>query len=332
MAQATNTSDTYDVGSSGGNREDLGDVIWDLFPADTYALSTFPHESASATLHEWLGDELAAAGSNAQIEGDVTDATAISPPARYGNYQQIFKKVFNISATQEVVTKAGRSSEVARESMKQMREIKRDMEYAFTRNQIGTAGGAGTARTTAGMEAWIGGTASSTVATHVILSTTTASATTVAVTSGVPGPAIVDGTNTAAFTSADLDLALEGAWTEGGSTSVILVSPRQKKALDAFTSVATRFVDVGKSDQASIVGAADLYVSDFGRHQVIMHRYMRTSVALCIDPDMWAISFLRKPFSERLAKTGDSIPFHIVAEGGLVSRNWRANSKVVALA
>jgi hypothetical protein len=185
MAQATNTSDTYDVGSSGGNREDLGDVIWDLFPADTYALSTFPHESASATLHEWLGDELAAAGSNAQIEGDVTDATAISPPARYGNYQQIFKKVFNISATQEVVTKAGRSSEVARESMKQMREIKRDMEYAFTRNQIGTAGGAGTARTTAGMEAWIGGTASSTVATHVILSTTTASATTVAVTSGV---------------------------------------------------------------------------------------------------------------------------------------------------
>lgn len=34
MAQATNTTDTYDVASGGGNREDLSDVIFDLFPED----------------------------------------------------------------------------------------------------------------------------------------------------------------------------------------------------------------------------------------------------------------------------------------------------------
>lgn len=333
MAQATGTSDTYDVSSSGGNREDLEDVIWDLFPGDTWALTTLDKVDAAATLHEWLGDELAAAATNAQIEGDVTDASDISPPARYGNYQQIAKKVFNISATQEKVSKAGRKSEIARESMKQMREIKRDMEYALTRNQVGTAGGSATARTTAGMEAWIGGTAgATTTVTNVVLSTSTSSATTAAVTSGVPGTAIVDGTVTAAFVSADLNQALQAAWADGGDPRVILVSAAQKNAVDSFTSVATRFVDVGRAQQASVTGAINLYVSDFGNHQVVLHRYMRTNVALCLDPDMWAVSFLRRPFSERLAKTGDAIPYHIVSEFGLVGRNWKANAKIVALA
>ena len=69
------------------------------------------------------------------------DASAIVPPVRYGNRTQILGKTFLVSRTQERVSKAGRASEAARESMKQMRELKRDMEYAFTRNQISTAGG-----------------------------------------------------------------------------------------------------------------------------------------------------------------------------------------------
>lgn len=59
---------------------------------------------------------------------------------------------------------------------------------------------------------------------------------------------------------------------------------------------------------------------------------MRTSVALCLDPDMWGVAFLRRPFGEKLAKLGDAHPYHIVAEFTLVSRNNVANSKVVALA
>lgn len=205
------------------------------------------------------------------------------------------------------------------------------MEFALTRNQLSTAGGAATARTTAGMEIWIGGTASSAAATNVVKSTTTATATTVAVTSGIPSTAITDGTTTAAFVETDLQFALEAAWADGGDPSVILVSPTQKRAVDAFTGVATRFVDVGRASEASIIGAANLYVSDFGRHQVVLHRYMRTSVALCLDPSMWAVSFLRRPFSERLAKVGDAFPYHLVSEFGLVSRNWRASAKVTAL-
>ena len=89
---------------------------------------------------------------------------------------------------------------------------------------------------------------------------------------------------------------------------------------------------MNKGDQAVITGAANVYVSDFGKHQVILHRYMRSSVVLCLDPDYWAVRYLRKPQKRKLAKTGDAEKQQIIGEWALVARNWKANSKVVAIA
>ncbi len=333
MTQLSATTDTYDVGSAGGMREDLEDVIWDLFPEDTWALTNLDKVDASSTYHEWLRDNLAAAAANAQLEGDdptFTDATA---PVRHGTYMQIASKKFLISRTLEKVSKAGRRSEIARTAMKRMRELKRDMEYALTTNQISTAGGSGTARTTAGMEAWIGGTGSATTTvTNVVFATSALGHSTTIVNTGTPGTAITDGTTTGALTEGRLQIALQAAWEDGGDPRVILAGASQKRAIDGFAGVATRFVDVDRAAQASIIGAANLYVSDFGRHQVILHRYMRSSIVLCIDPDYWAVAFIDRPFVEELAKTGDGFKRHIVSEFGLVSRNWQANAKIVGCA
>lgn len=332
MATMTGTSSTYSVGTGGGNREDLEDKIWDLFPADTYALTNFDKVEAGATLHEWLGDSLAAAGSNINLEGDDKTYATITNASRYGNYTQIFSKTFLISRTQEKVKKAGRSRESARQAMKKMRELKRDVEWALTRNAAGTAGSASVGRSSAGIESWIGATAASASnATAVVLSTTISSATTAPLASGVPA-APSDGTNTTgAFTVGSLKLALEAAWTQGGETDVILVSPKQKKVIDAFESIVTRNIDIGRTDEAVITGAANVFVSSFGVHKVIQHRYMRDSVALALDTSMWAVAFIDRPFSEQLAKTGDARKYHIATELTLVSRNWRANAKVVSL-
>ena len=100
--------------------------------------------------------------------------------------------------------------------------------------------------------------------------------------------------------------------------------------LDTFTGVATRFVDVDRAGQASIIGAANVYVSDFGRHQVILNRYGRDSVVLCLDPSYWAVRYLRKPLKRELAKTGDATKYQILTEWALVARNYKANAKVVA--
>ena len=161
MAIVTGTSNTYSVGSAGGNREDLADVIWDLFPEDSFALTTFDHETADATFHEWLTDTLAAPAANRQLEGADPPYATYTPTLRLGNYCQISRKTFIISGTQERVKKAGRKSDIGRQATKQMRELKNDMEYALVRNQPGTVGGAATARSSAGMESFITHTAGS---------------------------------------------------------------------------------------------------------------------------------------------------------------------------
>jgi hypothetical protein len=53
MPTLAGTTSTYSVSSGGGNREDLEDVIYDLFPDDSWALSTLDKTRASATYHEW---------------------------------------------------------------------------------------------------------------------------------------------------------------------------------------------------------------------------------------------------------------------------------------
>jgi hypothetical protein len=311
----------------------LEDVIHELFPDETFFTTNLDKVGASATLHEWLGDELAAPGSNINIEGDDATFATIANPARYSNYTQIVKKTFLISGTQEVVNKAGRRSEIGRQAVKQMREAKNDFEYAIARNQAGTAGGTGTGRSLASIETWIGATAaSSTAATQVVLSTTTASATTPPIASGTPGTAPTDGSTTAALTEADLRLALESNYNQGAMTDVIVVNSTAKNYINDFTGIAQRQVDVGRTQQASITGAADLYVSNYGVHRVVLHRHVRTSVALCLDLSLWAIGNLRNWQMERLAKTGDGEKRQILCEKTLVCRNPRGASKVVAIA
>jgi len=127
MAQLTGTTDTYRTGSGGGNREDLEDVIWELDPLETYCLSNFDRTKVEATFHEHEIDTLAPVTVNRQLEGDDAAMVTVTQPTRVGNYCQISRKTFLISGTQEVVSKAGRKSEVKRQLKKQMKELKNDI-------------------------------------------------------------------------------------------------------------------------------------------------------------------------------------------------------------
>lgn len=326
MAQLSGTTATFD---SAGLREDLEDVIWDLFPEDTWALSNLDRVDATAVNHEWQLDSLEAATTNKVVEGDDAAYLTAAAPTRVGNYTQIARKTFIISGTLEAVKKAGRKSEVARQAMKKMRELKRDMEKALVGNQGSSAGADATPRSCGGMEAWIASTANGG---NALIATTTASgASTAAFATGVVA-APVDGSTTGALSLTIFNQALQEAWADGGDPRIILVGPTQKTAIDAFSSIATRFVNIDRKAEAVIHGAANVYVSDYGTHTVILHRYMRTSVVLCLDPDYWATAFLRRPKMEELAKTGDGEKRQLIAEFTLVARNPNSSSKVVACA
>ena len=322
MAALTNTATSIGVGTAGGLREDLEDVIWDLFADETWAMTNLEKTTATGTLHEWVKDELAAAGSNIAVEGDDFSGAAYTAPTRLGNYVQTARKDFLVSGVLDAVKKAGRKTEIARIAMKRMRELKNDVEYALVRNQASSAGGSTTGRSSAGMESWI--------ATNEVLSTTTASATTPGFSSGTVA-APTDGTTTAAFSETLFKTALNSAWSQGGDARVVLLGTSQKQALDAFSGVATKYNEVKGSNQGTIIGAADMYVSDVGNHTVILHRHVRSNVVLCIDPDYWSVAFLRRPQMETLAKTGDAEKRMIVTDFTLVSRNEKASAKIVAL-
>lgn len=342
MAQVTGTTWTNSIAGSitmaTNIREDLENVIWLLDPMDTWALSNLERTEANSVNHEWLQDALTAAAANRQIEGDDVSYTTASPAARRNNWTQISYKTFAVSDTLEAVEKAGRKSERERLGVKLLKELKRDIELAIVGNQ-GSSGGAGgaqggtaTARSSAGMEAWIGnGTTTTTQnkASNVVSTTTnSASATSPGFASGAVA-APTDGT-TGTLTVGQLNMALNGAWEDGGDPRVILVGAKQKQVIDQFTGVATRFIDSTPTKQAAIVNAANMYVSSFGNHMVVLSRYVRSSVVLCIDPDYWATAWLRPFRKVGLAKTGEAEKSLISCEWTLVCRNNAASAKVVS--
>lgn len=325
MAILTGTNLTY---GGAGISESFEDVIFDISPTDTPLLSMCRRLKAVQTYHQWQTDALASASSNRALEGDDPTFASTSPTTVLGNHCQISRKIGVISGTYDAVRKYGRKSEHAYQLMKAGKELKRDMEFSIVRNQESTTGaGAATARSTGGIEAMIASTDNSG---NGVRATGSSAGSTAAFASN-KWTQPTDGTATA-FIKADLDTALGLAWADGGDPSVIMLSAANKAALNAFTSVATRFVDVMKAEQASIVSGASLYVSDFGVHKVVLNRYMRSQVALCIDPEHVAVAFLRPIQKVDIAKTGDAEKFMVLGEFAFMSTNPNAHAKVFNLA
>ena len=310
MAQPTNTFDTYD---SVGEREDLSDVIYSISPTDTPFISSAAKTKATAVLHEWQTDALAAAATNnAVIEGDEATLDAVTATSRLSNSSQIMDKTVVITGTQEAVDKAGRASELAYQIAKKAKELKRDMEATVTGNQAEVTGNASTARKFGSLGAWI--------ETNDDLGASGSSG-------GSGNTARTDGTQRA-FTEASLKTVIKSVWNEGGDPSMIMVGPFNKQKLSGFTGNSTRF-DAGAD--ATLYTSVDVYASDFGQLQVVPNRFSRDRDAYVLDMNYFAIAFLRDFSMHELSKTGDSEKRQLLAELTLISRNEGASGGVFDL-
>lgn len=315
MAQPTNTFDSYDAI---GNREDLSDVIYNLSPTQTPFLSMAQKLKAKNTLHEWQTDALATAGPNAVIEGDDATLDAVQPTARVGNYTQISDKTVVVSGTQEAADKAGRKSELSYQIAKRGKELKRDMEFILTGNQASGAGNATTPRTTGSVEAWL--------ATNVSRGAGGASG-------GYAGgivAAATDGTQRA-FTEALLKQVIQSCWANGGDPSTIIVGPKNKAVASGFAGIATQYRETKGTAQATIIAAADVYVSDFGEHKILPSRFSRDRSALVLDMEYWGVAYLRPFQQHELSKTGDSEKRQLLVEYALVAKQEAASGVVADL-
>jgi hypothetical protein len=313
-------SGTFQTFQAVGNREDLSDIISDISPLETPFYMKAKKGKATATFHEWQTDALDSAATNAAIQGNDAVVNTAVPTVRLRNYCQILTKTVSVSGTQDAVDKAGRASELAYQMTKRSRELKRDVEFALVRNQASTSGAAGGGATLASVESWLA-TNKTSVGTGTAQTTPGYSGGTVA----SPTDSTVAGT----ATEAALKAVIQACWTQGGDPGVLMVGPATKSKISgSFNGVATRYREVPGGQQATIVSGVDLYVSDFGEHEIVPNRFMRDQNILVLDMDYWTVASLRGFQSFDLAKTGDSNKKQILTELTLVSNNEKASGKV----
>jgi len=318
MAIVTNTFTKYDAV---GIREDLANVIFNISPQTTPFVSNMTkRRKVTNTFFEWQTDSLAAAAANAQIDGDdLSSYTAVTATSRLGNYTQIMRKDFiiadNLSGALDL---AGRRSEIAYQLAKKGDELKRDMEYNLCGvNVAAVAGNSSTARKTASLSAFI--------RTNTSRGTGGANPT---VSSGVVNAAATDGTQRA-ITEALLKTVLQSVWSEGGEPKMAMVGPHVKTVISGFAGIAAQRYMAPSDSPTTIIGAADVYLSDFGSVQIVPSRFSRARDCYIVDPDMCELATLRPIQSEELAKTGDATKYMLLAEVGL-QVNQEAGLGVVA--
>ena len=309
MAIVSNTFTKYDVV---GLREDLADVIYNISPETTPFISNMTkRRQVTNTFFEWQTDSLASAGVNAVIDGDdLSSFTAVTATSRLGNYTMISRKDFiiadNMSGTLDL---AGRRSEIAYQLAKKGDELKRDMEFNMVGvNQAAVAGNNTTARKTASLSAFI--------RTNTSKGTGGSDPT---VSSGIVNAARTDASssNQRAFTETLLKAVVSSVWSEGGEPEILMVGPFNKQAVSAFAGIAAQRYMAPGDGPSQIIGAADVYISDFGAISVVPNRFSRERDAYVIDPDLVEMASLRPLQSEELAKTGDATKFMMLAEYGL---------------
>lgn len=306
MAVPTNTYTRYTAATN--VREDLADFIARQDPESTPIISSAGRAKATQTLHEWNRDALRAPNAdNAAIDGDDASASAKTPPARIGNYCQIFTDTVQVSGRAEVVDKAGMKSALAYNKAKMYKELQRDMEKAVVSKNIAVLGSGVAAAKMAGL-----GTLIYTNANHG------AGGSTVAHTSGVASTAPTAGTPRA-LTEAIYKATLQTTYTNAGKVpKAAYFSPAHKVVASGFTGIAGIRADVKGQSQATIIGAADVYVSDFGAVTHVPHYMMAGGTDVFgLELDEIKVAYLRPFKSEPLAKTGDSIKEQILVDATL---------------
>jgi hypothetical protein len=96
-----------------------------------------------------------------------------------------------------------------------------------------------------------------------------------------------------------------------------MVGPVNKQRVSGFAGIAEIRREVVGNKPATIIGAADVYVSDFGNVSVVPNRFQRERDAFVLDPEYAAVAFLRPFQTVELAKTGDAEKRMILVEWGL---------------
>lgn len=283
-----------------GKREDLSDIITTITPSATPFMSSIKTEKVKARVFEWQEDALRSAADNKKVEGAAFSAGTQSATTLRTNNTQILSTTFEVSATANSISLAGRARETSYQLSKVLKEIKKDLEFAYV-GQANSAvtGDASTAREMASATAMIS----------------------TAVDAG--------SSSTDPFTEAKLLTLAQTVYDNGGDPSVLMVKPADSLIVANFATASGRNREFAQSK--TLVNVIDLMVTPFGSYNLVLNREQLTTHAFLYDPSMWRSSVLR-PFSrELLGKTSDGDTHAVVGEYSLKHMNFSADGMITGL-
>lgn len=307
----TAPTNTYLTTAAIGNREDLSDIIDRIDPTETPVYSMAAKTKATATLHEWQTQALAAAASNAAVEGDDFSAAAVTPTVRLTNRTQIATKAVVISGSQEAVNSAGRKSEMGYQTALKGLEWRRDAEFGLTQNDVLAT----SPRKSRGLLGWC------------VDNTSKDAGTTLASYTG--NTAVTDSGTTRAFTEAQLKSVLQLIYIAGGKPDTITMGAAAKQAFSGFTGGATRN---DNSEDKKLTATVEVYVGDFGTLKAVPNLFQRTRDVFILESGKLAIAWLRPLFKKEIAATGDSEKAMLIGEYCLENKNPKAHGAVYDIA
>ena len=302
--------------ATGGNREDLGNIIFDVSPTETPVLSAIGRNRAKATSHDYLTDELAAPDTAGAIEGADAAPTRPASRTRLSNFTQIFERSAAVSGTQEKVLKGGSiSSEMNYQILRRGQEMKNSVESAIVGvNKAKLGGDETTARLMGSLSTYLD-------------DDSYQGAGTPPTGNGVDVPAAGTGR---AFTKDILRDALDVLWTQSsGNKNVMAVcAGAQRKLFSEFSGTDTRYVT---TDDRELVDSIDVFDGDYHTVTVTPDRFCLANNVFIIDKEYLKLSELRTMATKDLAVVGDSVRKQIIWETTLEVCSPKAHINIADL-
>lgn len=291
MAVPANTTQTMAF----RNREDLSKMMMLITPTETPMQNMLGRDTVTSRTPEWSTETVRASNhDNAAVEGDDVSNDSQTVPVVVKNHCQTFDEVIGVSDLSDKVRTIDGRGEMARQVVNAGFALKLDIEKRISGNYASVAATTSVAGKTAGAQAWI--------TTNISQGASNTNGGGYNSGTGLV-PVHVPGTNRT-FTATIFKSVIQTAWTNGrGSLSDVLAGPTQKVNISGFTGVVQATNEVSKSN-VTILGAVDVYKSDFGFHRIHPSREMDANSVLLLTPDSWKIGVLDSFNVAELAKTG----------------------------
>jgi hypothetical protein len=279
---------------------DVSRAIEILTARENYFVSNLQKVQATAMVHHYQTDTLAAAGSLVVEEGSDLSAAALTVPSRLTNVVQTSAKAFMVSDAQRAVEHFSGTDELARQTDKAIMELANSMEFDLVRNLSVAAASGATGE--------CGG----------ILS---------AISTALNYSAHSSGTT---FAASILDAQIYNNWinSNGDTATDYFVGGFLRKVVDSFTQKTNNIVQVSSD---TIENGITYYSTSFGVVKFHTHRYLNvngdaTGRVLGVRPDKLAVAYLTPPRVIQLAKTGISEKRAVTAAFTLEVRNQNSNT------